>query len=120
MPKSLKIEYNSEKCLNILNTLYDILKIDIDNSSFSLYDLDNDINAQISILGLSELCKSNYATSSWTYFRYLNENKEAPRPYLLLIRNILDAHKVTYFNKRTTFMLKNKQISTTKYFILKQ
>lgn len=118
MPKISKIEYNSKNCLNILYNLYTILDINLGINSFSLYQLDNDINKQNDILGLANECFQNFSTSSWTYFRYLKENKTSSRPYLLLIRNILDANKIKYFNKRTTFTLNNKQISTTKYIIV--
>jgi len=118
MPKNSKINCNKSECDNILNKLYSILDINLKNKEINIYHLDNDIGKQQEIIKLYDLCKESYATSSWTYDRYQKEDKSATRPYVLLIRNILSANNINFFNKRTTLTIDGKQIGITKYIII--
>lgn len=80
--------------------------------------MDNDIETQNTILSLESDCEKYFASGEWTFFRYKKEKKVCDRPYLILIRNILNAMNIQYFNKPTTHMINNVKKSTTKYFIV--
>jgi 3-oxoacyl-(acyl-carrier-protein) synthase len=63
-------------------------------------------------------CEEFFATSRWVYFFNKKENKESDRPYLNLIRNILQATKTEFFNKPCSFTLDNVKHTSVKYFIV--
>ena len=118
MPKNSKDNLYKNEQLNVKNKLLDILNITPENNYFLLHSLDNDIQKQQQIIALENECEEFFATSRWVYFFNKKENKESDRPYLNLIRNILQATKTEFFNKPCSFTLDNVKHTSVKYYIV--
>ena len=118
MPKNSKNNIFAIQQINIKNKLLDILNITSENNYFLLYTLVNNIEKQQQVIALENECKEFFATSRWVYFFNKKENKESERPYLNLIRNILQATKIEFFNKPCSFTLDNVKHTSVKYFIV--
>ena len=97
--------------------LLEILGINKDKNFFTLYDIDNNEELRNKIIGLEEEIKECFLVSQWSYFRYSRENKLMPRPYLTLIRNVLSACNVVFYNKPMSFTVDDIKIITVKYII---
>lgn len=118
MPKNNKESMYVNERLEVKTRLLQILNIVSNNNYFILYNLDNDIEKQQQIIALAIDCEKYFATSRWVYFFNKKENKESDRPYLNLIRNILQATKTEFFNKPCSFTLDNIKHTSVKYFII--
>jgi hypothetical protein len=81
MPRLKRSELYVTERNDIIDRIVDILDVD-SNNSFTLYELDGDIDKQEHIIGLlGEVRK---------YFNFGNIHPEkAKRPYLMVIRNVL-------------------------------
>ena len=117
MPKNSKNNIYKEEQIEIKKKLLEILKIDENKNYFTLFELDTDIELQNKIFALENDCDKYFATSKWTYFIYKRDGKLGNRPYLLMIRNILNATNTIFLNKVTTLTIEKNKYPTTKYII---
>lgn len=117
MPKTNKLTYNKEAIENIKNKLLDILEITQEHNYFTLYALDNDKNKQEQILALEEDIKKNFPVGNWAYFRNKKKGIVSDRPYLNLIRGILNECSIPYVNKNTTMKIDGEPRHVIKYII---
>lgn len=115
--RTKKILENKIQCCIILDKLIQILGITKDKNNFSLFEMDNDQNKINNILSLETDVEKNFATSRMIYFSNKKNNKDTNRPYLNLIRNILKALDITYYNKVTTITIDGIKHNTIKYYI---
>ena len=98
----------------LLNKLLLILNYNNDYT-FYLYDLDNKIELQNSIIGLSDDIRKYYPSSTCMGVNGQN----CKRPYLSIIRYILKFHnKELYFMDFTLEIENKKTIRTKKYKII--
>jgi hypothetical protein len=117
MPKNTKNNIFKDEQIEIKKKLLQILKIDANKNYFTLFELDSDIELQNRIFELENDCDKYFATSTWTYFKYKRDGKISNRPYLLMIRNILNATNTIFLNKVTTLTIEKNKYQTTKYII---
>jgi hypothetical protein len=115
--RTKKISENKIECSIILDKLIQILGITKDKNNFSLFDMDKDQNKINNILFLEKDVEKYFATSRMSYFNNKKNNKDTNRPYLNLIRNILKALDITYYNKVTTITIDSIKHNTIKYYI---
>lgn len=109
--KQLKYKKEQE---NLLNKLLEILNYNNDYT-FYLYDLDNKIELQKSIIGLTDDIKKYYPASSCIGVNGQN----CKRPYLSIIRFLLKFHNKELYVMDYTLNNENKQtIRTKKYKII--
>jgi len=80
MPK----QNNKEKQKDVLDKIFLILNINDDNKTFSLKELDNNIDKQNAILGLEEEIKEAFCYSTWTCFR-----RDTKRKWLSMIKYVM-------------------------------
>ena len=108
-----KLKYKKEQ-ENLLNKLLEILNYNNDYT-FYLYDLDNKIELQESIIGLSNDIKKYYLASSCIGVNGQN----CKRPYSSIIRFLLKYHNKELYVMDYTLNSENKQtIRTKKYKII--
>ena len=95
----------------LINQLFKILNIDLDNNLnfFYLHDLDKNIDMQTQILNLEEDIKKYFVAGAWACFSH----SDIKRKVLSIIRNIIKEMNYELFSKRK---LINK-ISHTIYYI---
>ena len=93
----LSDKYQTER-EHICNRIIDILCLK-DDKTFLLYDLDNDIEKQNTIIEMKEEIQQYFACSTISSFK---PNFECKRPYLNIIRSILRQQGYT-FDCGTTF-----------------
>ena len=117
MPKNSKSNFNKDEQIKLKDKLIEIIGITKEKNYFSLHEIDRNTEMQEKILALTDDCKKLFATSTWTYFKNLRDNVVAPRPYILLMRNVLSACGVNYYNKQTTITLDTLKKGDIKYFI---
>jgi hypothetical protein len=119
MPPQKKETIFKEEQILVKKRLLEILNITKNNNYFTLYDLDNDIEKQNSILELESDCEKYFACCEWTYFRNKKENKVNERPSLVLAKNILTSLNTELINTKITVSNNdNKKIITSKYVII--
>jgi hypothetical protein len=110
----LSEKYQTERediCNKILNIL------ELNNGTFLLYDLDNDIEKQNKLLDMKEEIQKYFACSTISSFK---PNFECKRPYLNIIRSILRQQDYI-FDCGTTFTKVENGIykTSTKYKIFR-
>ena len=111
--KKKQVKYKKEQ-YKLLDKLLDILNYNNDYT-FYLYDLDNKIELQKSIIGLSSDIRKYYPSSSCMG----GNGKNCKRPYLSIIRYILKFHnKELYFMDYTLEFEDKKTTRTKKYKII--
>ena len=103
--------------MKLKDKLIEIIGITKEKNYISLHEIDQNTEMQEKILALTDDCKKLFATSQWTYFKNLKNNEITPRPYILLMRNVLSACGVKYVNKPTSITIDNIQKSDVKYYI---
>ena len=112
--KKKQLKYEKEQ-QEILDKLLEILNYNNDYT-FYLYDLDNKIELQESIIGLSNDIRKYYSSSTCSG---VNGQKHCKRPYLSIIRYIIKFHnKELYFMDYTLEIENGKNIRTKKYKII--
>ena len=111
--KKKQLKYKKEQ-QEILDKLLEILNYNNDYT-FYLYDLDNKIKLQESIINLSNDIRKYYPSSSCMGIN----GKKCKRPYLSIIRYIIKFHnKELYFMDYTLEIENGKNIRTKKYKII--
>ena len=111
--KKKQLKYKKEQ-QEILDKLLEILNYNNDYT-FYLYDLDNKIKLQESIINLSNDIRKYYPSSSCMGIN----GKKCKRPYLSIIRYIIKFHnKELYFMDYTLEIENGKTIRTKKYKII--
>lgn len=115
--RTSKIQMNKINCINVLKKLINILGVTKEKNYFSLYEMDLDHEKINNIIGLEKEVEEYFATSRMSYFNNKKDNIESTRPYLNLIRNILNAMKIKYYNKVTTITINGEKHNTIKYYI---
>ncbi len=111
--KKKQLKYEKEQ-QEILDKLLEILNYNNDYT-FYLYDLDNKIKLQESIIDLSNDIRKYYPSSSCMGIN----GKKCKRPYLSIIRYIIKFHnKELYFMDYTLEIENGKTIRTKKYKII--
>lgn len=118
MPKVTKLEKNYEMRQILKDKILDILKINAENRSFTLYEIDNNEDQLKRIYELEEICEKYFAVKSWTHFRNKDKKKLTKRAYLTLIKNIFDFCEIKYYNKQTSMVINNSIIYYMKYTVL--
>ena len=109
--KQLKYKKEQE---NLLNKLLEILNYNNDYT-FYLYDLDNKIELQKSIIGLTDDIKKYYPASICTGIN----SKKCKRPYLSIIKYILKFHNKEFYTMDYRLGIDDKEtIRTKKYKII--
>ena len=111
----LKSELYKNEQLEIMTKIIDILKLD-ENSSITLYELDNDKTKQEEILNLLPIIKKYFKCNC---VKSLLAPLKVKRVYLSLIRYIT---KLQYNMISTQFLIYNNDntIRTIKYFFIKK
>jgi hypothetical protein len=110
----LSEKYQTERediCNKILNIL------ELNNGTFLLHDLDNDIEKQNKLLDMKEEIQKYFACSTISSFK---PNFDCKRPYLNIIRSIL--RKQQYIFERSEIEKSNNQgcfFRSTKYRIFR-
>jgi len=117
MPKNSKSNFNKDEQMKLKDKLIEIIGITKEKNYFSLHEIDQNTEMQEKILALTDDCKKLFATSRWTYFHNIKENILSSRPYILLIRNILSACDIKFYNKHTTLTLETLKKPDIKYYI---
>lgn len=111
MPDKKKLlKYNKEQ-QEILDKLKNILNYNNDYT-FYLYDLDNKIELQESIIGLSDDIRKYYPASSCIGVNGQN----CKRPYLSIIRYILKFHNKELYAMDFTMNIENGETTRTKKY----
>lgn len=111
--KKKQLKYKKEQ-EELLNKLLEILNYN-NNYTFYLYDLDNKIELQESIIGLSDDIKKYYPSSICTGVN----GKNCKRPYSSIIRYILKFHNKELYSMDYTLDIEDKKnIRTIKYKII--
>ena len=119
MPKNSKNNIFLNQQLLIKDKLLELLNITNNKNYFTLYDIDNDLEKQNSILSLATECEKYFATSKWTYFANIKKEKNTLRPALVLAKNILTSMNIDLINTTCTITDNNKKkIATSKYIIV--
>ena len=118
MPRKTKLETNIEKYDELRDVILKILKINNNNRSFSLFEIDNDTEIQKNILELEKECEKYFAVKSWTYFRNKNRGKIDARSYLTFLRNLFHFLNIQYYNKQTSMMVNGHVVYYMKYTII--
>ena len=103
-------KYNMEK---IKFKILKILEITPINKSFTLQDLDRDLEKQSKILDLEEDINKNFPVTVWSYIK----GRKIDRPYINLIRTVFTSCKVKYIIKNTYMNIDNNRIQITTYMI---
>lgn len=80
MPK----QDNKEKQKEVLEKIFAILNINDINKTFSLKELDSNLDKQTAILGLEEEIKEAFCYSTWTCFR-----RNIKRKWLSMIKYVM-------------------------------
>lgn len=107
MPKQIDIEKQKE----ILNDIFIILEITDDNKSFSLKNMDIDLEKQQKILNLENKIKEAFCYSSWTCFK-----KKTNRRWLSFIKYITKEMNVKLLITRKSIKInEGKYICDTIY-----
>ena len=94
MPKQINIDKQKE----VLDKIYKILNINEDNKTFSLKELDENVDKQNAILGLEGEIKEGFCYSKWTCFK-----KEMSRKWLSLLKYVVKDMGVQMVNSRKSF-----------------
>jgi hypothetical protein len=115
--RTKKISENKVECSIILDKLINIIGVTKDKNYFSLFEMDNEHNKINQIILLVPDIEKYFATSRMSYFSNKKNNKDSNRPYLNLIRNILKALDITYYNKVTSITIDGIKHNTIKYYI---
>lgn len=112
----LKAELYKEEQNNIFNKIIDILELEKNNYSITLYELDNNEEIQNKILKMIPEIKKYYKIYGVKSLIYPNEVK---RVYLSIIKFIM---KSEYKVITTDFRIKNENIiiRTKKYYFIKK
>jgi hypothetical protein len=109
----LSEKYQTERediCNKILNIL------ELNNSTFLLYDLDNDIEKQNKLLDMKEEIQKYFACSTISSFK---PNFDCKRPYLNIVRSILRQQNYTFIGNDFTIKIENVPKKTIKYVIFR-
>jgi hypothetical protein len=109
----LSEKYQTERediCNKILNIL------ELNNGTFLLYDLDNDIEKQNKLLDMKEEIQKYFACSTISSFK---PNFDCKRPYLNIVRSILRQQKYTFIGNDFTIKIENVPKKTIKYVIFR-
>lgn len=106
------IKYKKEQII-VLNKLLEILNYNNDYI-FYLYDLDNNINLQNTILDLTNEIKEYYPSSKCNGIN----GKKCKRPYLSIIKFLLKIHNKELYRMDHIIKINNKNIRTIKYKII--
>jgi hypothetical protein len=109
----LSEKYQTERediCNKILNIL------ELNNGTFLLYDLDNDIEKQNKLLDMKEEIQKYFACSTISSFK---PNFDCKRPYLNIVRSILRQQNYTFIGNDFTIKIENVPKKTIKYVIFR-
>jgi hypothetical protein len=109
----LSEKYQTERediCNKILNIL------ELNNGTFLLHDLDNDIEKQNKLLDMKEEIQKYFACSTISSFK---PNFDCKRPYLNIVRSILRQQNYTFIGNDFTIKIENVPIKTIKYVIFR-
>ncbi len=109
----LSEKYQTERediCNKILNIL------ELNNGTFLLYDLDNDIEKQNKLLDMKEEIQKYFACSTISSFK---PNFDCKRPYLNIVRSILRQQNFTFIGNDFTIKIENVPKKTIKYVIFR-
>jgi hypothetical protein len=94
MPKQI----NTDKQKEVLDKIYKILNINEGNKTFSLKEMDENVDKQNAILGLEEEIKEGFCYSKWTCFK-----KEMSRKWLSFVKYVVKDMGVEMVNSRKSF-----------------
>jgi|UniRef100_A0A6C0LT67 hypothetical protein len=109
----LSEKYQTERediCNKILNIL------ELNNGTFLLHDLDNDIEKQNKLLDMKEEIQKYFACSTISSFK---PNFDCKRPYLNIVRSILRQQNYTFIGNDFTIKIENVPKKTIKYVIFR-
>ena len=94
MPKQI----NTDKQKEVLDKIYKILNINEGNKTFSLKELDENVDKQNAILGLEEEIKEGFCYSKWACFR-----REIKRKWLSIVKNVMKEMDVKLISSNKAF-----------------
>jgi hypothetical protein len=98
---------------DLINKLYDILELD-DDKSFTLYELDNDLEKQDSIMGLLDDFRKYFSpTASVSRMR-------GQKPYMSIIKHMMKLKYTIYTKEVCVFEGDQKRRSTQYIFVTKK
>ena len=118
MVKKSKLENNYEKRDELKIMILKLLKINDNNRSFSLFEIDSDEDLQKQIFELENFCEKYFSVKSWSHFRNKQNGRLNNRTYLTFIRNIFNFCNIEYYNKQTSMLINNNVVYYVKYTIL--
>ena len=94
MPKQINIDKQKE----VLDKIYKILNINEENKTFSLKELDENVDKQNAILGLEGEIKEGFCSSKWTCFR-----RDIKRKWLSIVKNVMKEMDVKFISSNKAF-----------------
>jgi len=101
---------------DIIDKLVDILGIDDNNNSITLYEIDNNSEMCKDIMDLLPDIKKYYSLST---VKGISSPENSKRPYLTIIKQILK-NKYMIYNSDGKVYIESGRIRTTKYVFLKK
>jgi hypothetical protein len=101
---------------NLKDKIFSILNINENNRTFSLNNLDNNLDLQKAIIDINY--NLHLDVRKWVYFKNTKMQKHMIRPYLTLIKDIFKACNVQYINKQTSTIKNAETVYYMKYTIL--
>jgi len=108
------INKNMEKIkLKILK----ILEITNINNTFTVQELENNLEKQNQILDLENDIKNNFPPTNWSYYIYNNTDIAISKPYINLIRIVFNSCKVNYLIKNSYININNHKVNITTYIV---
>jgi hypothetical protein len=99
----------------IIKKIYEILKIDGNNKTFLLYDIENSEEIKTKLSEMDEKIKKFFKVGNWNY--YIQKNNGIQSPIIGLIRALLKDCDIDLTKKDISMMVNGKKIRTTKYFL---
>ncbi len=100
----------------IKKKIYEILKIDDNNKTFILYEIENSEELKNKLSEMDEKIKKFFKVGNWNY--YIQKNNGIRSPMIGLIRAILKDCDIDLTKKDILMMVNGKKIRTTKYFLM--
>lgn len=110
-----KVQFINERD-EIIKKIYEILKIDDNNKTFLLYDIENSEEIKNKLSEMDEKIKKFFKVGNWNY--YIQKNNGIQSPTIGLIRALLKDSNIDLTKKDISMMVNGKKIRTTKYFLM--
>lgn len=114
--RSTKKEMYEVERKEIIKEILETIKINEENKTFILHDIENSLELKNKINELEERIKKYYKTGNWNF--YIQRNNGDTSPIIGLLRTLLRENDIDLTKKDISLQLDGKKIRTTKYYLM--